>query len=159
MPVARAAELLGSCCGSPRWVEAMVTRRPFHTRSVLLAAADNVWLSLDPADWLEAFSHHPRIGERAASATVSGRAQAWSAGEQSGMSSADDALRVALAETNAEYERRFGYLYIVSAAGKSAEQMLELARARLKNEPGVELATAAKEQETIMRIRLERLFA
>lgn len=153
-----AAELLFSCCGSRKWVDAMVTRRPFHTLSVLLTAADNFWLSLAPADWQEAFASHPRIGERRARAATSGRAQAWSAGEQSGMNLADETVRTSLADINGEYERRFGYTCIVCATGKSAEEMLEQARARLANDPETELATAAKEQEQIMRLRLEKLF-
>jgi len=157
-PTAEAAELLGSCCGSSRWVKAMLARRPFGTREALLAAAETVWLSLGPGAWLEAFSHHPRIGEQTGERAQPERGQSWSAGEQAGMDSAGDDLRAALAEANRHYEQRFGYVYIVCATGKTAEELLAMARMRLRNEPEVELAAAAQEQLSITRLRLEKLF-
>ena len=63
LPVAEAAEQLRACCGSSRWVEAMVARRPFASVDQLLAAADDAWRATGPKDWDEAFAHHPRIGE------------------------------------------------------------------------------------------------
>jgi 2-oxo-4-hydroxy-4-carboxy-5-ureidoimidazoline decarboxylase len=157
MPETRAAELLASCCGSSKWVAAMLTRRPFGSRDVVLSAADIVWVALDPADWREAFSHHPRIGERTGARPQPGSGQSWSAGEQARMRDASDTVRADLAEANRRYEDRFGYVYIVCATGRTAEEMLDMARARLGNDPDTELATAAKEQQKIMRIRLEKL--
>jgi 2-oxo-4-hydroxy-4-carboxy-5-ureidoimidazoline decarboxylase len=159
MPEAQAAELLASCCGSSRWVREMLARRPFRSRDQLLEAAVIVWGSLDPGDWREAFSHHPRIGERTGAVPQTARGAAWSAGEQAGMDSAGASLKHELAAVNLEYEARFGFVYIVCATGKTANQMLNLARTRLRHEAGMELATAAKEQEKIMRIRLETLFS
>lgn len=120
-------------------------------------AADEIWRALAPADWLEAFSHHPRIGERKSALSQSARATAWAAGEQSAVDQANDDTRAALAEANREYEDRFGYIYIVCATGKSAEEMVTLARERLRNDPDVELRLAAEEQRKITRIRLEKL--
>ena len=71
----RAAELLRACCGASRWVTAMVSRRPFFSRDAVLRAADDEWSSLDERDWLEAFSHHPRIGEATAAAGGSATAR------------------------------------------------------------------------------------
>ena len=150
MPEPDAAGALRGCCGSSRWVTQMVEGRPFGSSEVLLATADLIWQGLTPADWLEAFSHHPRIGAP--------DAHGWAAEEQSGMNSAADGTRAALVELNRQYEERFGYLYIVCATGKSALELLEIARARLANPPGIELATAAMEQQKIMRLRLEKLF-
>jgi OHCU decarboxylase len=150
MREAQAAELLKACCGSTKWVTAMLTRRPFQTRDVLLAAADIFWQSLSPADWIEAFSQHPRIGAR--------EVPAREAEEQSGMQSANANTRAELAQANRQYEQRFGYVYIVCATGRTAEEMLAMARVRLANTPEAELATAAREQQKITRLRLERLF-
>lgn len=135
----------------------MLARRPFRSRAAVLSAADETWWSLDPSDWREAFSHHPRIGERKGSASQGGRATAWADGEQSGVERAQDDVRAALATVNREYEQRFGYIYIVFATGKSAEEMLALARERLRNDPDVELRVAAEEQRKIARLRLEKL--
>jgi 2-oxo-4-hydroxy-4-carboxy-5-ureidoimidazoline decarboxylase len=159
MPVSGAAKALVACCGSRRWVKAMVARRPFKSREAVFAAADEIWHSLDPSDWLEAFAAHPRIGERSGISPQGERAGAWAAVEQSDVARAHRDVRNALEAVNYEYEARFGYIYIVCATGKSAELMLGLARERLNNSPDDELEVAAGEQEQIMRLRLDKLLA
>ena len=157
MPELQAASLLAECCGSSRWVSWMLARRPFGSRAAVFSAADEIWRSLDANDWREAFSHHPRIGERHNAVPQSERGGAWAAGEQSAVGRADDETRAALAAANGDYERRFGYIYIVCATGKSAGEMLALARERLRNDPEAELRIAAEEQGKITRLRLEKL--
>ncbi|AHG89680.1 OHCU decarboxylase [Gemmatirosa kalamazoonensis] len=158
LPSARAADLIRPCCGASRWVAEMVARRPFGTLDELLAAADEVWWALEPDDWREAFAHHPRIGERAAAVPQDARGAAWSAGEQARVGDAASDVRAELAEANRAYERRFGHIYIVCAAGKGADELLATARARLANDPDTELRVAAEEQRKITRLRLEKLF-
>lgn len=159
MSESQANKALSDCCGASRWVSGMLARRPFRSRTVVLSTADEIWRSLDPADWREAFSHHPRIGEQKSAMPQSERGSAWAAGEQSGIARASDDIRAELAAANREYERRFGYTYIVFATGKSAEEMLALARERLRNDPDVELRAAAEEQRKITRLRLDKLLA
>ncbi len=113
-------------------------------------AGDAIWRSLAPADWLEAFAAHPKIGERA-------RSSSWSDREQSGMRSAAEDVRGRLASGNAEYESRFGYIFIVCATGKTAEEMVAALEARLANDPAAELGIAAEEQRKITGIRLAKL--
>ena len=151
------SKLLADCCGASRWVSGMLSRRPFGSRAVVLSTADDIWRSLDASDWREAFSHHPRIGELKSAVPLSERGSAWAAGEQSGIERAHDDVRAGLAAANREYEQRFGYTYIVFATGKSAEEMLALARERLRNDPDVELRAAAEEQRKITRLRLDKL--
>jgi OHCU decarboxylase len=157
MPETRAKKLIAECCGANRWVSGMLARRPFKSRAAVLSAADEIWRALDSGDWREAFSHHPRIGERKSAMPQSKRESGWAAGEQSGVERAQDDVRAALAAANREYEQRFGYTYIVFATGKSAEGMLALARERLQNDPDVEFRAAAEEQRKITRLRLEKL--
>ena len=159
MPADDLRSALTACCGASRWVERMVDSRPFGNVETLLQRADEIWWSLGPEDWREAFAHHPRIGERAAKVAQGARARSWSAGEQRGVADATFDVRSALAEGNREYERRFGHIYLVSAAGKSAEELLDLLRARLLNDPMTELEVAAAEQAKITRLRLEKLVA
>jgi len=159
LPEEAAAEQLASCCGSREWVRKMLARRPFGTSDALLGAADELWWSLAADDWLEAFAHHPRIGERDAAAARSARAASWSADEQRGAGAAADDVRAALAEGNREYERRFGHIYLVCATGKSADELLALLRARLSNDPATELRVAAGEQAKITRLRLEKMLS
>ena len=157
MPPDRASQLLGDCCGSSSWVSAMVARRPFGSLERVLSAAEEVWRSLTPDDWREAFAHHPRIGEQRSAARQSERGAAWAAREQSGVGGAADETRAALGLANREYERRFGYIYIVCATGRTADEMLADATSRLRNDPGTELGVAAEEQRKITRLRLEKL--
>jgi OHCU decarboxylase len=157
LPPQEAAEQLRACCGSSRWVEAMLARRPFEGAADLLAAADDAWRAAGPEDWDEAFAHHPRIGARHAAAPVSPTAQAWSAGEQATAAGAGASARGALAEANEAYERRFGRIYIVCAAGRSAEEMLADIAVRIRNDPDQERAVAAEEQRKITRLRLKTL--
>lgn len=157
MPDAEAAFKLAACCGASTWVAGMLKRRPFRSREQLFAASDQVAASLQQDDWLEAFSHHPRIGQRNSNAAVSTTAESWSTGEQSAVSAASSEVRAQLAEANAEYENRFGFIFIISASGKNAEEILTALRQRLSNQMGSEIRIAAVEQRKITRLRLERL--
>ncbi|HEX8129249.1 MAG TPA: 2-oxo-4-hydroxy-4-carboxy-5-ureidoimidazoline decarboxylase [Pyrinomonadaceae bacterium] len=150
------AELL-KCCGSTEWARALAARRPFGDMPELLAAADEVWWSLSERDWLEAFASHPRIGGRKAARAQHAQAEGWSEREQSGARDAAQATLDELAAANRAYEARFGYIYIVCATGKTAEEMLALLHARLSNEADTELRNAAAEQQKITRLRLEKL--
>ena len=84
-------------------------------------------------------------------------ARAWSEQEQAGTSAAEQTTRDELAAANRVYEEKFGHIFIVCATGKTAAQMLVLLRARLPNDPGIELRNAADEQRKITRLRLEKL--
>jgi OHCU decarboxylase len=157
LPAEEADGLFASCCGVAAWVSGMVERRPFRDVQTLLHAADEVWWSLGPDSRRDMFAHHPRIGERDAAAGQESRASTWSAGEQRGVSAATADVRTALAEGNRDYERRFGHIYLVSAAGKSAEELLGILQARLANDPDTELRVAAAEQAKITKLRLLKL--
>ena len=145
-----ARSALTSCCGSTRWVSEMINARPFASLDALHATADAAWSTTTPSDWLEAFSHHPRIGEK-----VSGAAGA----EQASAQSAATTIKEQLAAVNQLYEEKFGHIYIVCATGKTAEEMLAIAKSRLGNERDAELRIAAEEQRKIMQLRLGKLLS
>jgi 2-oxo-4-hydroxy-4-carboxy-5-ureidoimidazoline decarboxylase len=159
LPAEDAARELRSCCGSTRWIDGMLAVRPFPSAAAMLDAADKVWATTSEADWHEAFRAHPRIGESKAQAGQSATAKGWSSQEQAGAKSADEATKQALAEINRAYEQRFGFIYIVCATGKTADEMLAIAKSRLNNAPDAELRIAAAEQHKITRLRLEKLLA
>jgi 2-oxo-4-hydroxy-4-carboxy-5-ureidoimidazoline decarboxylase len=159
VPEHEARAALARCCGARRWVDAMLGARPYGSRAALLAAADRAEREMAREDWLEAFSHHPRIGDLEALRARFAGSAAWAAAEQGATAGATEATLAALAAGNREYEARFGYIFIVCATGKSADEMLALLRARLGNAPDDELAIAAAEQARIARLRLERLLA
>jgi OHCU decarboxylase len=145
-----------ACCGARRWAEAMVALRPIGSVAELSAAADRVWGTMQEADWMEAFSCHPRIGERQPlrTAHASKKSAAWSQQEQSPASSAPDQVLAELAAVNQDYEMRFGFTYIVCATGKSAEEMLAILHRRVTSDRAAELCEAAEQQRQITQIRL-----
>lgn len=147
------------CCGSSRWADAMVRARPFRDAGHVHSEAEWLWEQTGPEDWDEAFQHHPRIGDGAALRARFASTATWSSQEQGGVRGASDEVLSALAEGNREYEKKFGFIFLVCATGKSAEEMLVLLRARMENEPDEELRIAAAEQAKITRIRLEKLLA
>src|SRR3989442_749279 len=150
-----AAQGILPCCGAKAWAYGMAARRPIVDETALLTACDQVWKSLAESDWLEAFHSHPRIGE-SPSATGSTQAAGWSVEEQRSLSAAGDDVKVALAEGNREYERRFNRIFIVCATGKSALEILEILRRRLQNDAETELREAAEQQRQITQIRLRK---
>jgi OHCU decarboxylase len=147
-----AAELLAAC-HSRRWAKQVAAGRPYADLAALQRAADEVWLGLGPEDWLEAFAAHPRIGEGG------GAAADWSRQEQAGLGGAGQDVRERLARGNAEYEARFGHVFLISAAGLDATEILAVLTDRLGNDPATELRVAADEHRRITRLRLERLMA
>jgi OHCU decarboxylase len=164
LPATEAEAELLACCGASRWVRGMVARRPFGNFAELFAAADEIWRSLGREDWLEAFARHPQIGEKATEKRIEAQAgqplsSRWSAEEQSGVqrNSADVVAR--LAEGNRAYRQRFGYIFIVCATGKTADEMLAILERRLQNDASAELTFAAEEQRRITHLRLEKLLA
>jgi OHCU decarboxylase len=142
-----------ACCGCKRWAVAMVAARPILTIAELSLAADQIWATMEVADWMEAFAHHPRIGERSA-ALASKESLARSSREQASIHSADVRVLAAIAAGNAQYEQIFGFTYIVCATGKSAEEMLAILNRRLRSDRETELRAAAEQQRQITQIRL-----
>ena len=154
-PVNSALIPMMDCCGAHRWAAAMVDQRPIITETELHETADRLWSAMEEPDWMEAFSHHPRIGERK-SPHPSPRSSTWSAQEQSAVQTATDATLAALAEGNARYEDTFGFTYIVCATGKTPQGMLAILERRLANTRDSELREAAEQQRQIMHIRLRK---
>src|SRR5213083_3684848 len=147
----RARAALQRCCGARHWVDAMLAARPFASDAELLATAERVWWGLGRADWLEAFAAHPRIGGRGGPKTD------WARHEQAGADGAAEATLAALAQGNRAYEERFGHVFLISATGRTADEMLVALRGRLTNDPATELRVAAEEQAKITRLRLGKL--
>jgi 2-oxo-4-hydroxy-4-carboxy-5-ureidoimidazoline decarboxylase len=155
-PVEDAVREILPCCGSKAWAGVMVERRPFPDVTTLLAASDETWSNLTAEDWMEAFRSHPRIGESGAAHSASHQSATWSAQEQQTVAVAGDAVKIALAKANQEYQQRFRHIFIVCATGKSAPEILKILRRRLRNDGPTELREAAEQQRQITRIRLTK---
>ena len=156
LPAKGAIEEVLSCCGSAAWARELAARRPLRDATSLLTASDEIWKSLGERDWVEAFSKHPRIGERKGPAAASVRSASWSEQEQRNVGTAGDALQQELAEANREYEQRFGRVFIVCATGKGAAEILDILRRRLHNDEATEMREAAEEQGKITNLRLKK---
>ncbi len=138
-----------TCCGSRAWARRMAES---HDPP---AYAEEIWWSLSPADWLEAFRAHPRIGEQLVSARS--RAERWADREQSGAAKADMDLQKEMREANRLYDEKFGHIFIVCASGKSMQEMVAMLCARLADDSKTDLGIAANEQAQITRLRLAKI--
>lgn len=157
LPRQQLEEVLTRCCGSSAWVNKMLPFFPADDLVELLEDAEEQWFLCSEADWKEAFAHHPKIGDTASLKKKFASTAEWAAGEQSGVATASSAILQALAEANRKYEEKFGYIFIVCASGKSAEEMLALLQSRLQNSAEVEIEVAADEQNKITKLRIEKL--
>ncbi len=157
LPDDQAIETLMSACGSVEWARRVAAHRPYSTDAELYDAADELWRTLPRAAWLDAFAHHPQIGDSAPANAAGDQARQWSASEQRGLHGARPDILRTLAASNRAYRDKFGYIFIACASGKSAAELLALLEARLPNEFSAELIVAAEEQRQITRLRLEKL--
>jgi len=154
---AQAYEIFEACCCAPNWVERMVAARPFPDQKTLLAQATRIWQSLGEQDYLAAFLGHPQIGNLSTLKTKYANTSNTAGHEQSGMSVAQTSVIEKMLALNKTYLEKFGFIFIVFASGKSAEQMLDLISARIHNDRSTELTIAAGEQAKITANRLEKL--
>jgi len=149
---------LFKCCGSTNWAKNLVEKIPFQNIESLKEISNQIWNLCDEKDFLEAFTHHPKIGDVKSLELKFTSTKTWAAGEQASVGQASFETINLLAEKNQEYENKFGFIFIVCATGKTAEQMLELLIQRLPNTIEKEIAIAATEQNKITHIRIDKLF-
>jgi 2-oxo-4-hydroxy-4-carboxy-5-ureidoimidazoline decarboxylase len=151
-PAAESDRVFLACCSSPHWAATMSAGRPYADDDAVYAAGDAALAELSDSDISDALAGHARIG-----AKVTGSGGEWSRKEQAGMSSASDEVARAMADGNAAYEARFGQVYLICAAGKSADELLAALQARLGNDPATERAVVRTELAKINRLRLAKL--
>ena len=152
LDAAAAAEFIRPCADVERWIDAVVSRRPYSNVEECLSAARDAG-----ADWTEeeiegALGHHPRIGEQAAGGS---REAELSRAEQSGVDAHDEEVHAALARGNRDYEARFGRIFLIRAAGRSSREILAELERRLSNSPEDEQVEAAEQLREIALLRLE----
>ena len=157
LTISDANEQFETCCGAANWVEKMNQNRPFQNKDDLYQKAESIWYSLSSKDWLEAFTHHPKIGNIDSLRKKFHNTKSISKDEQSGVNDAAESTLKDLAESNQLYQDKFGFIFIVCATGKSADEMLALIKIRLNNNVNAEMLNAAKEQNKITQLRLEKL--
>ncbi len=159
LPAERAFVEFQKCCGAKNWARRVIEQRPFRDKTELFVTAEQLWKKLPREDWLEAFLCHPKIGDVKSLEEKFANNERWASSEQSGIKNASEKISEDLAEGNHQYEKKFGYIFIICATGKSAEEILGLLLDRLNNDPEKELLIAADEQNKITKIRLEKLLS
>jgi len=153
---AAAQATLRPCIDVTRWVEAVADARPFASREGLLAFAADAAKPFTPVEVEAAMAHHPRIGERP---TTAGTEASMSRSEQAGVDPADTAAAEALARGNREYEEKFGRVFLIRAAGRTAPEILQALNQRLTNSPEEEDTLVAQQLREIAVLRLEGLIS
>jgi len=147
-----ATKELFSCCGSDRWVSSLMKDFPFSSEEALVEKATSIWYDeCSNTDWMESFTHHPKIGDK------NSLEKKFAGKEQSAVATASDAIIDALLTANNDYEKKFGFIFIVCATGKSAEEMLRLLNDRSGNSLDEEMNIAMGEQHKITLIRFKKL--
>jgi 2-oxo-4-hydroxy-4-carboxy-5-ureidoimidazoline decarboxylase len=159
LPRAEQEKQLLKCCGAGRWVEKMMEQAPWKELALMEYYAQKIWWECSEADWLEAFTHHPRIGSKEVLAEKFAATSQWAAREQQGTALASQDVLDALLEANEAYQQKFGFIFIVCATGKSATEMLAILQSRLPNTREEEIKIAAGEQEKITQLRLKALLS
>jgi 2-oxo-4-hydroxy-4-carboxy-5-ureidoimidazoline decarboxylase len=150
---------LFKCCGSTFWAEELSKSFPFLDFQDLLKKSDEIWDKATENDGLEAFTHHPKIGDTKNLEEKFASTKTWAGNEQSGVAQAAKSVIEDLAKGNKDYEEKFGFIFIVCATGKSAAEMLALLNERIVNTYATESKIAMQEQNKITKIRLEKLIA
>jgi len=148
LPATEATAEFHKVCGCRRWASAMTAARPFASVEALMERADAEWVKATDDECLEAFAAHPRIGGKSDSK--------WSKQEQSGAAAAASTTLERLKAQNDAYFDKHGFIFIVCATGKAADEMLALLEARLPNDRATEIRNAAAEQGKITKIRLNK---
>ncbi|GAA1405879.1 OHCU decarboxylase [Glutamicibacter uratoxydans] len=146
-----AAEVLRPCIDIERWINDLVSARPFSTLEELNESAARSAQPFNQEEIAAALAHHPRIGERASGDSQEAN---LSRGEQSTLDlNADVSARLAVA--NREYEERFDRVFLIRAAGRSSEEILAECQRRLGNTDEAELAEVADQLRQIALLRLQ----
>ena len=155
MSASEASASVRPCVDIDSWVEAVVAGRPYADLDALLATADSAAEEWTEAEVDAALADHPRIGERPSGSGVS---DGLSAREQAGVDPADTEVQARLDDGNRRYEAAFGRIYLVRAAGRSAQEMLALLEERLGNDPDTELEVTRGQLAEIAHLRLAGMF-
>lgn len=149
-----AASLLESCLASQGWIDEVLAGRPYRAAAELLATAKDAAGSLSADQVESALARHPRIGETAGE----GHDQEFSEQEQSAFDRDDSELVAAMSRGNADYESRFGRVFLIRAAGRSADEILAELRRRLSNSREDEVPEVVRELGEIAVLRLGHSF-
>ncbi len=157
LSIQESEKILTECCGSSKWVSTLLNNRPFKDITHLMQLSNDIWYNqCKEVDWLESFTHHPKIGDVKSLTEKFASTVHLTEKEQAGVTSASIEVIEKLAKANQDYEKKFGFIFIVCATGKTAAEMLRLLEDRLSNSKADELNIAKGEQQKISLLRLKK---
>ena len=151
-------DVLKSFCPSRAFVERLSSSLPAGSVRALIAAAGAAMASLTPADLLEAYAAHPRLGSAPPKGETSAHAN-WSRSEQSALSAGAAAQLERLRAGNDAYFAKFGFPFIAFASGRGAGELADLLEERLAGGRDAEIERASLELARITRLRIGRWLA
>jgi len=150
VPADEAEALLRPCADIRRWIALIVQERPYSSVDEVAAAAKGAAHPWTAEEIDGALAHHPRIGERAAG---TGTEAGMSRSEQAGVDQSGETAR-RLRAGNEAYEDKFGRVFLIRAAGRSADEILAELERRLGNSPEDELPEIDRQLREIAVLRL-----
>lgn len=156
LSVSDAGSVVRACAAIDEWVDDVVRARPFASLEELVTFADKTATLWTPAQVDAALADHPRIGDKHEGSGVSAQ---MSGSEQSRVDPADSVVAQRLAEGNQKYEDTFDRIFLIRAAGRDAQEILDELDRRLDNDPETELTVVASELRQIAVLRLKGLFS
>lgn len=154
-PREEAIAVLRPCVDIARWCDDVVDARPFGSVDELAASAASAATPFTDDEIEAALAHHPRIGDRAEGASTEA---SLSRAEQAGLGDLD-AVQRALRDGNLAYEERFGRVFLIRAAGRSADEILSSLQARLQHDDDTEQEIVAEQLRQIALLRLRGAIA
>lgn len=151
LSAAEAASFLRPCVDVDRWIDALVSARPFPSFDALSSFALQDVAPFSGEEISSALAHHPRIGERAQGSSAEAD---LSRGEQATLN-LDEQVLARLEDANRAYEQRFNRVFLIRAAGRSSEEILAECERRLANDEPTELLEVAEQLRQIALLRLK----
>jgi 2-oxo-4-hydroxy-4-carboxy-5-ureidoimidazoline decarboxylase len=142
-----------SCLAVPRWAEEVTAGRPYPDRVAVLRRAASSGRGITPAELDAALARHPRIGERARPGEHDAD---FSRREQAGVHGDGD-VAARLADGNRRYSDRFDRVFLIRAAGRSAEEILAELDRRLGNDDDTERRETIEQLVEIAQLRLDQV--
>lgn len=154
-PPEQLKNLLKNCVHIPTWGEKIILELPYSSKAFLLEYAENLSQMWSWQEIEAALTTHPKIGERQAKKQLNAKEQHFSNQEQAGIS-IDEKTQQALLQGNLDYEQKFGFIFLIKAAGLSSDEILKKLHERLQNDLAIEKIIVHEQLAAIALLRLSQ---
>lgn len=147
--------LLNNCVHISAWAEKIISERPYSSKAAFLEYAEQLSRLWSWQEIQTALATHPKIGERQAKKQLNAKEQHFSNQEQAGIS-LDEQTQQALLQGNLDYEQKFGFIFLIKAAGLSSDEILIKLHERLQNDLTIEKKIVHEQLVAIALLRLSQ---